>query len=81
MKILMTWDEVYQLADGSAYGDLALDRKDRARYELAEYIEATEGIDIEETECPEEAIDTFVHAKGDDEGYMFDENGHLYTIW
>lgn len=72
---LYTWDDLYERADGSAYGDPELKAKDNARFILTEIIKELKGYDIDECECPEEEIDWFLEES--DEVYLFDEDGNL----
>ena len=46
----MTWDEIYEAADGKACGEWELKRKDTARYEVVCFVEDNFGINLE-TEC------------------------------
>ena len=74
-KALHTWNDLYERADDKGYGSAELTAKDEARWQLQEIIFLKEKVDIEEYECPEEAIDTFLW-KSDDE-YWFDVNGNF----
>ena len=74
-KELYTWDDLYERADGSAYGEPNLRAKDNARYVLGEIIKETEGYDIEECGNPEEEIEDFLERA--DREYLFDEDGNL----
>lgn len=70
----MTWDEIYEAADGKGYGEWELKRKDTARYEVVDFVEENFGINLE-TECEnvEEEIDYYV----DKYGIVFDEEGKI----
>ena len=70
----MTWDEIYEAADGKACGEWELKRKDTARYEVVNFVEENFGINLE-TECEnvEEEIDYYV----DKYGIVFDEEGKI----
>ena len=43
----MTWDEIYEAADGKACGEWELKRKDIARYEVVCFVEDNFGINLE----------------------------------
>lgn len=75
---MYTWDEIYELADGSACGSPALRAKDSARNELRKYIFMETGNDIEKDEIPEESIDTFLDKHG--KMLLFDKTGHLRAL-
>ena len=70
----MTWDEIYEAADGKACGEWELKRKDTARYEVICFVEDNFGINLE-TECEnvEEEIDYYVEKYG----IVFDEEGKI----
>ena len=46
----MTWNEIYEAADGKDCGEWELKRKDTARYEVVCFVEDNFGINLE-TEC------------------------------
>lgn len=75
MSAEYTWDDIYERADGSAYGDDELTAKDNARWQLACLIQEEEGYDIDECECPEEEIDTFLWRR--EKPVLFDECGNI----
>ena len=70
----MTWDEIYEAADGKACGEWELKRKDTARYEVVCFVEDNFGINLE-TECEnvEEEIDYYAEKYG----IIFDEEGKI----
>ena len=70
----MTWDEIYEAADGKACGEWELKRKDTARYEVVCFVEDNFGINLE-TECEnvEEEIDYYVEKYG----IIFDKEGKI----
>lgn len=88
-RVGLTWDDLYERADGKEYGSPELEAKDRARYNLQDIIYAETGIDIEEYdfdeskpgdkfhECdgPEEAIRIFLEQRYED--VLFDEDGDI----
>lgn len=71
---IYTWNELYQRAMEKGYGDPELEAKDTARYEVGITAEQY-GVNIEEDECPEDAIDFFLaeHKEFD----RFDVDGHM----
>ena len=69
----MTWDEIYEAADGKACGEWELKRKDTARYEVIDFVKENFGIDIEKCEIVEDEIDYFVEKYG----IVFDEEGKI----
>lgn len=75
----MTWDEIYDAAIDTGYGDSKLKRKDNARYQVVCFIEDVLGIDIENAECPEDEIDYYVEQYN----ILFDDNGYIINkcIW
>ena len=74
-KELYTWDDIYERADGTAYGDPELKAKDNARSILTGIIEELKGYNIDDCEIPEEEIDYFL--ENADREYLFDEDGNL----
>lgn len=75
----MTWDEIYNLADGKGYGDFELERKDNARYDVVCFVEDNFGFNLENErdkgviESVEEWIDYYV----DKYEIVFDDYGHI----
>lgn len=71
----LTWDEIYRAAEGKTGGDRDLKVYDNARAYIEGYAMEHYGIDIEEAEIPEEAIDDFikVHPELD----RFNESGQM----
>lgn len=72
---LYTWDNLYEKADGTGFGDPELTAKDEARAELTIIIEAVCGYNIDDCEIPEEEIENFLEKS--DKEYLFDERGNL----
>lgn len=75
----LTWDDIYERADGAAYRDPELTAKDEARYQIGQYILDTEGRDIEDTnvyESTEEEIDFYVS----EHPTYFDKYGNLLEV-
>ena len=75
-KELLTWDEIYVLADGCACGEEGLNRKDTARWAVHEYALEHGLPDPEEDEIPEESIEWLC----DKFGIMFDANGNISEV-
>lgn len=69
----MTWDEIYEAADGKACGEWELKRKDTARYEVIDFVEENFGINIEECEIVEDEINYYANKYG----IVFDEEGKI----
>lgn len=74
-KQFYTWDDLYQRAEGAACGEPELNAKDNARWILTEIIKEITGVDVDECEIPEEAIEKFLEES--DREYLFDEDGNL----
>lgn len=75
----MTWDTIYGLADGAAFGSEALRRKDNARYEIVSFIKENFNFDLEAAgqdgliESVEEWIDAYVS----EFNIVFDNDGKI----
>lgn len=59
-KGVLTWDDICFSAMGTGFGNEFLDGKDSARYAIGEYAKKAYGLDIEEEDSPEEAIESFL---------------------
>lgn len=55
----MTWDEIYERAEGCAFGSNELIAKDNARWEVRNLVLEKEKYDIETAEIPEEEVDYY----------------------
>jgi len=55
----MTWDELYNTAYEKGYGDIELKAKDEARYQVRNFVMELGAVDLEEEECPEEAVERY----------------------
>lgn len=75
----MTWDEIYEKAMDTGFGDPKLRAKDNARFEMRGLFWEGFGEDIEKAECPEEDIDYFLDTMKEryEQILEFDENGHI----
>lgn len=75
----MTWNEIYEAADGKGYGDWELKRKDIARYEVVGFVEENFGINLE-VECEKGLIDSVeneIEYYIEKYGIVFDEEGKI----
>lgn len=70
-----TWDDIYERANGAAYGDDELTAKDNARWQLTWLIREEGGYDIDECENPEEEIDIFLYKR--ENPVLFDVDGNI----
>lgn len=75
MVVLFTWDDIYTNALETSFGMRELTAKDNAREELKYLIEKEAGIDIDETQIPEETIDGWLDEQ--EQVPYFDYDGHL----
>ena len=71
----ITWDEIYERADGAGYGEPELEAKDEARHQVACIMRDFGFPDPDEDECPEERIENFC----DRYNVTFDERGNICT--
>ena len=71
-----TWDEICYNAMGKGALDYETKVYDTARYNIGTYIRENFGINVEEAESPEEAIDEFL--KEHPEVDVFSKDGHNY---
>lgn len=59
-KGVLTWDDICFSTLGTGFGNEFLDGKDSARGEIGEYAKKVYGLDVEEEDFPEEAIESFL---------------------
>lgn len=71
-----TWDDLYERAMDTAFGDPKLSAKDEARFQANNYAMDKGYEDAEEAEIPEDRIEDYC----DDLGLRFDENGNINAI-
>lgn len=71
-----TWDDLYERAMDTAFGDPELRAKDEARFQANNYAMDKGYEDAEEAEIPEDRIEDYC----DDLGLRFDENGNINAI-
>ncbi len=69
----ITWNDILQVAEGSHWNDEANSVYNNARNQLAEYAKNL-GVDIENSESPEESAETFAAAHGE---ISFSKDGSL----
>lgn len=71
-----TWDDLYERAMDTAFGDPRLRAKDEARFQTNNYAMDKGYEDAEEAEIPEEVIDDYCNKFE----LRFDENGNINAI-
>lgn len=69
----MTWDEIYDRADGAACGDSSLKAKDEARHQVRCLMMDLGASDLDSAECPEDAVENYCDAMN----IQFDECGNI----
>lgn len=69
----MTWDEIYDRADGAAYGESSLKAKDEARHQVRCLMMNLGAYDLDNSECPEDAVENYCDAMN----VQFDECGNI----
>lgn len=72
----MTWDEIYEKAEGAACGEPALKAKDEARYQVVQFVTGIGCPDPEKDEIPEDTIERYCDAMA----IQFDECGNITNI-
>ena len=72
----MTWDEIYERADGKGYGSDELTAKDNARAAVRNLVLDIEDIDIEDAECPEDEVEYYAKRWH----LHFDESGNIVCM-
>ena len=72
---MMTWGEIFDRAVNAPFGSPELKVKDTARAYITDFGLDAYGINIDDCECPEDAIDEFLseHPEYD----KFDESGRM----
>lgn len=55
----MTWNEIYEAADGAACGDDTLKAKDEARHQVRCLAMELGSPDLDNADCPEEAVEDY----------------------
>lgn len=69
----MTWDEIYDRADGAACGDSSLNAKDEARHQVRCLMMDLGAADLDNAECPEDVVESYCDAMN----IQFDECGNI----
>ena len=77
IKSEYTWDDLYERAIECAFMSPELRAKDNARSLLRELVLEEEDCDIEQCECAEEEIDSFLWKR--ERPVLFDENGSIIS--
>lgn len=72
----MTWDEIYERADGAACGDSTLKAKDEARHQIRRFVMEIGCPDPDDDEIPEETIEGYCNAMK----IQFDECGSIIGL-
>ena len=75
-KERFTLDDLFDMADGCGYGEAPLTAKDEARWQIGRYILETEGYEVEDEDCTEDAI--FDYLSGHQA--WFDRAGNLLEV-
>lgn len=70
-----TWDDLFERAIDTACLSPELRAKDEARNQLAELISDEAGYDIEQCDCPEDEIDSFLWQR--EQPVLFDAQGNI----
>lgn len=71
-----TWDDLYKRADGAACGESTLKAKDEAREQVRYFILELDDMDIENEECPEDAVEYYCNKYS----IRFDEKGNIIEV-
>lgn len=69
----LTWDDIYERADGVGCGDWRLKAKDEARWQVRCFAIEHGEEDLEEYECPEDGVETYCNMFG----IIFDMYGDI----
>lgn len=72
----MTWNEIYEAADGAACGDDTLKAKDEARHQVRCLAMELGSPDLDNTDCPEDAVEDYCNAMK----IQFDESGNIVGL-
>lgn len=71
-----TWDDLYAIADGTVFGSAELKAKDEARSQVRELAKSFGTPDLDEEECPEDAVSSYCKALH----IRFDMKGNITGI-
>lgn len=69
----MTWDEIYDRADGASCGESSLKAKDEARHQVRCLMMDLGASDLDNDECPEDTVENYCDAMN----IQFDECGNI----
>lgn len=72
----MTWDEIYERADGAACGDSTLKAKDEARHQVRQFVMEIGCPDPDDDEIPEETIEGYCNGMN----IQFDSCGNIIGL-
>ena len=72
----MTWNEIYEAADGAACGDDTLKAKDEARHQVRCLAMELGSPDLDNADCPEDAVEDYCNAMK----IQFDECGNIVGL-
>lgn len=72
----MTWNEIYERADGAACGESSLKAKDEARHQVRQFVMDIGCPDPDNDEIPEETIEKYC----DSMNIKFDECGSIIDL-
>lgn len=72
----MTWNEIYEAADGAACGDDTLKAKDEARHQVRCLAMELGSPDLDNADCPEDAVEDYCNAMK----IQFDECGNIIGL-
>lgn len=72
-----TWDELFEKAMETGFGEPALKAKDEARGQVVDIVRQHLGIDIETSECVEDEIDFYC----EEYEIFFDERGNILSSY
>ena len=72
----MTWNEIYEAADGAACGDDTLKAKDEARHQVRCLVMELGSPDLDNVDCPEDAVEDYCNAMK----IQFDECGNIVGL-
>lgn len=72
----MTWNEIYEAADGAACGDDTLKAKDEARHQVRCLAVELGSPDLDNADCPEDAVEDYCNTMK----IQFDECGNIVGL-
>lgn len=72
----LTWDEIYERAEGKPFLHSLLKAKDEARHQVRCFAMEIGAPDLEEAECPEDEVEQYCNAWN----LLFDERGNIVSM-